>query len=432
MSAQPPLESPTADTRIWWVEESMFGEPPTDPSWNLFADSPWVQLGPGWGGDPAVEGFRGQGSADIADHFRGSEEHPFAFEYLMQRFPVDTNDNVVGPEAVPIVNSGSEYYPSHSLLYRREVTTGGNFNGGFREYAVGLGARVASVTFPGDASDSRPILLNTEYEASYGRTHVIHQPSGSVTPELVSTSDQDTGDVIIESEGAGTTDTVTLNGTTSVSANTSFSDIDVIWCDFEPVGDISVTDGGSPATDILEDPLAGTDGDGRGGYELGVPPLGSGSAPSAIGTDPREYHFLGTDQTWGGSAAAPSGGAAGGVESADLTVAVEMSPEPRAGSPYPAIVPINRTVTVELPTRGAYESYKTMQRKLDAYAADFEYQYPQDANNQGTPATITAKNAQITDSDDFQRDGSEGTVSVGKTLEAHGDPAVQINKPADP
>lgn len=425
MSAQPPLESATADSRFWWVEETTFGEPPTDPDWNRFADPPWVQIGPGWGGTPNVESFRGQGSADIADHFRGSEEHPFSFEYLMQRFPVDSSGNVQGPEAIPIQNSGSEYYPSHSLVYRREVTSGGNFSAGFREYAVGLGARVSSVTFPGDAAESRPIMLNTEYDASYGRTHLIHQPSGSYTPEVVSTSSEDTGDLIIESEDGANPQTITLNGTTPATGS-SIDGIDVIWADFEPVGDISVTDGSG--TDILEDPLQGTENDDRGGYELGVPPLESGSTPSAIGTDPREFHFLGTDQTWGGSAAAPSGGSAGGVESADLTVEVPMNYEARTGSPYPAVVPTERTVTVDLPTRGAYESYKTMQREMDGYAADFVYEYPT-AGSGGTPATITAKNAQITDSDDFDRDGSDAAVSVGKTLEAHGDPAVTINKP---
>lgn len=423
MSTPAPQESATANTRIEWVPESSFMTPPDNPSWNRFSD--YIQLGPGWGGDPGVEGFRAQGSPDIADHFRGQEEHPFGFEYLMQRFPVDSGGAIQGPEAVPIVNDGSEYYPSHSLVYRREVTSGGNFDAGFREYAVGLGARVSSVTFPGDASEARPILLQTEYDAAYGRTHLIHQPASATTLTVSSTSTEDTFDVVIEDEGAATTETVTLNGTSEVTTSASFDNIDAIWCEAEPVGDISVTDG---TTDILEDPLAGTEGDGRGGYELGVPPLGTGSHASAIGTDPRNFHFLGTDQLWGGSSAAPSAGNAGGVESADLTVEMDVSYEPRTGSPFPAVVVNNRTVTVDLPTRGQYESYQTMQRKLDGYAADFVYQYPGSGSG-GTPATITAKNAQTTDSDDFQRDATEGTVSMGKTLEAHGDPAVEINKP---
>jgi hypothetical protein len=344
----------------------------------------------------------------------------------MQRFPVDSSGNIQNPEGVPIVNDGSAYYPSHTLVYRREVTTGGNDDAGFREYVVGLGARVSSATFPGDAADSRPILLNTEYEASYGRTHLIHQPSSATTLDIVSTSTEDNFDVIVEDEDAGTTETVTLNGTTTQTTTSTFDNIDAIWCDAEPVGDISVTDGSG--TDILEDPLAGTDSDGRGGYELGVPPLGSGSHASAIGTDPRDFHFLGTNQTWGGSSAAPSAGNAGGVESADLTVEVDMEVEPRTGSPYPAVIPNTRTVTVDLPTRGAYETYVAKQRQMDGYAADFVYEYPGSGSG-GTPATITAKNAQTADADDFQRDAGEGSVTAGKTLEAHGDPAIEINKP---
>jgi hypothetical protein len=69
-----------------------------------------------------------------------------------------------------------------------------------------------------------------------------------------------------------------------------------------------------------------------------------------------------------------------------------------------------------------------MKRKLDGYSADFVYEFPGDGSG-GTPATITAKNAQVTDSDSYNRDPSEGTVSMGLTLEAHGSPAVTINKP---
>lgn len=424
MSVPAPLESSTVPVRAEWVAESAFGEPPDNPEWNRYSD--YLKLGPDWGGDPQTEGDRAQGSSDFYDHYRGQENHPLAFSYIMQRFPVDASGNVVGPEAIPILNDGASYYPSHTVVYRQEVTDGGNFGAGFRSYVVNLGARVGSVTFPGDASNNLPIELDVSYEASYGRTHLIHQPDSATTLDIVSTSDEDTFDVVIESEGAGTTDTVTLTGTTTVTTTESFGDIDAIWCESEPVGDISVTDGSG--TDILEDPFVGTDGDGRGGYERGVPPLGSGSHASAIGTDPRNYHFLGTDQMWGGSNPAISAGNAGGVETADLTVELDMSPEPRTGSPFPAVVPNTRTVTVELTNRGKFESYAVMKRKLDGYAADFVYEFPGDGSG-GTPATITAKNAQVTDSDNYQRDASEGTISMGLTLEAHGSPAITINKP---
>jgi hypothetical protein len=419
-----PLESATAPTRVEWVPETSFGEPPDNPSWNRFSD--YIKPGPDWGGDPNTEGDRAQGSPDFYDHYRGQETHPLSFTYPLQRFPVDASGNIQGPEAVPIVNDGSSYYPSHTVVYRQEVTTGGNFGAGFRSYVVALGARVDEVTFPGDASANLPIEIDLSYEASYGRTHLIHQPDSATTLTLSSTDAQDTFDVVIENEGAGTTETVTLNGTTDVTTTTSFSDIDAIWCEGEPVGDISVTDGSG--TDILEDPFVGTDGDGRGGYERGVPPLGTGSHASAIGTDPRNYHFLGTDQTWGGSNPAISAGNAGGVETADLTVSIDMGSEPRTGSPFPAIVPNTRTVTVELTNRGKFESYAVMKRKLDGYSADFVYEFPGDGSG-GTPATITAKNAQVTDSDSYNRDPSEGTVSMGLTLEAHGSPSVTINKP---
>ncbi|AFH22673.1 hypothetical protein OSG_eHP32_00095 [environmental Halophage eHP-32] len=409
------VENALGDVRAEWVEETTPGEAPTNPEWNRFSD--YVLAVPGWSGDASVEPLDDVvGSGDVLDHFRGPEEHSLNIEYLMQRFFIDASDNVIDPIGEPLSYDYGSEYTSHTVVTRRSATSGGNFGAGLRQYVVGVGCRPTSGTIPGDPSESRPITLEVGYEAEYVRSYVVHQPDSATTLDLESTSDNDTFDVIIESEDAGTTETVTLNGTTAVTTTSSFGDIDAIEPQAEPEGDITVTDGSG--TDILETPtgssdgLVGTNTDGVDGDEVGIPALGSGSHASDIGTDPAEYQFLGTSSSYGSGVVAPR------IHALDLSVEVGVSREPLQGTRRQAIDIGTRTVEIDADTAGEFDSHQQHRRHFEGVAENIAYEFVDGA--------ITAQNCTLTDVGDLEYSGDEANVINSNTFQAAGEPAVTL------
>lgn len=419
-TSQPaPSESALTGVRAEWVPSAFDANdnpiPPTDPAWNRFSD--YIQSYPGWSGDAGVEGQTPTGTGDVAAHFRGPEEHDLTLQYWMQRFFVDSGGSPNGPIGEIMAHTYGDTYPSHEVLIRNEVTGGGARGAGFREYVYGRGCRPSSGSAPGDPSASNPIMLEAGYACEKVRQYIIHQPATSVTPEVVSTSAEDTTQTVtIESEGASTTDTFSLNGTTQVTGDSasSFSDIDAIWIDGETVGDIDVVDGNGDS--LLEDPITGSDTDGVEG-DRGIPLLGSGSHASAIGTAPENYLFLGTSSTWDGGALAEST-TADRVHTLDLSVEVDTTREPRQETRRQAIDPGSRTVTVDADLAGPYESAKQNQNYFTSKAGDLVYTYPDGA--------VTVVSAQLTDTDDVDRAGGDANMLYGVTLTGQGDGSAAI------
>lgn len=414
---QAPTESALQDVRAEWVPSDFDsnGNPivPTDPEWNRFSD--YIESYPGWSGDAGVEGQTPAGTGDVADHFRGAEEHDLSIQYWMQRFFVDSSGDPNGPIGALITHDYGGVFPCHEVLFRREVDDGGAKGAGFRAYVYGRGCRPTSGSAPGDPSASNPILLEAGYACEKGRQVIIHQPADSVTPEVVSTSDNDTAQTVtIESEGASTSDTFALDGTTQVTGDTgeSFSDIDAIWADGSHEGDIDVVDGNGNS--LLEDPLAGTETDGVEA-DRGVPILGAGSHASAIGTDPENYLFLGTSSSWDGGALAESADA-DRVHALDFSIEADESREPRQGTRRQAIDGGPREATVEADLAGPHESANQNQNYFTGRAADLVYGYPD--------GDLTVVDAQLTDTDDVDRAGGDAANLYGVTLAGHGDPAV--------
>lgn len=410
------VENALGDVRAEWVKETTPGETPSDPEWNRFSD--YVLAVPGWSGDASVEPLDDVvGSGDVLDHFRGPEEHSLSVEYLMQRFFVDSSDNVIDPIGEPLSYDYGSEYTSHTVVTRRSASSGGNFDSGLRQYVVGVGCRPTSGTIPGDPSESQPIALEVGYEAEYVRSYVIHQPDSATTLDLVSTSNNDTFDVIIENEGAGTTETVTLNGTTTVTTTASFGDIDAIEPQAEPEGDITVTDGNG--TDILETPTGSSDGlvgsntDGVDGDEVGIPALGLGSHASDIGTDPAEYQFLGTTSTYGSS-----GDIAARIHTLDLSVEIDTSREPQQGTRRQRIDIGPRTVEIDADTAGEFDTHKQHRRHFEGVAEDITYGF--------VDGDVTAKSCSLTDVGDVDYSGDSANVITSNTFQAAGDPAVSL------
>lgn len=128
------------------------------------------------------------------------------------------------------------------------------------------------------------------YQFEKIRSYQIDQPSSSTLLAFESTDSSDTSlSIDVENEGAGTTETVSLDGsdaTTVVSSSSNFSDIDSISLQSESTGDIKVyVNSGSQTTPSKGDQLATIPGsDTYNGIEgdLGVPALGNGSHASAL------------------------------------------------------------------------------------------------------------------------------------------------------
>ena len=410
MSHAPP-ENALTDVRVEYVEETTVGSPPTDPAWETFSD--YYATVPSWSGDAGVEGENIVGSGDLADHFRGPEDHTLEFEYWLQEAIVDGSGNAQNPLAIPMVNDYQTGWPTHTLEVRREATSGGADGAGFREYIVAYGARPTASNLPGDPAEGNPVVGRVTYEAEMTRQYIIHQPSSSTTLDLVSTDSNDTMDVVIESEDGSTTDTVTLTGTTPVTSTESFSDIDAIWVQSEPKGDIQVSDGSG--TDLLERPIAGSATDGVEGHQ-GVPPLGTGSHASAIGNDPADYQFLGTSSSWGGGNIAEGDR----VHALDLTVEADVTKEPQQGTRRQAIDVGPRTAQAEVDAAGPYESAVQNARYYRTENGDLVYGFP--------TFNITLKNATLSDTDDVERAAGDANNLYGVTFEPHGDPAITVTQ----
>jgi len=407
-----PTESAVQNVRAEWISSDRSSgtpRPPTDGEWNRFGD--WIESYPGWSGDAGTEGQQPAGSADMTHHFRGAEEHDLSVQWWMQRFFVDSNGDANDPIGALINWDDQGAFPTHEVLFRREVSEGGKKGAGFREYVYGSGCKPTSGSAPGDPSASNPILLEAGYACEIVRQYIIHQPADSATPQVYSTSTADTTQTVtIESEGASTTDTFDLDGDTPVtgSSGSSFSDIDAVWVDGDHEGDIIVEDGNG--NQLLEDGdgngITGSDTDGVESFQ-GIPLLGAGSRSSAIGNDPEGYLFIGTSSTYGGGALADSS-PADRVHGLDLSIEVDVEREARQRTRRQAIDPQTRTVSVEADVAGPYESATQSARYYTGAEGDLVYVYPD--------GDVTVTNATPSDTDDWERSGGDGRIIYGVTF----------------
>jgi hypothetical protein len=404
---QAPVESGLQDIRTEFAEETTPGEFPTDPAWQSFAPELSEFT---YSTDGNKEGRETLGQVDPAAYDRAAESASATISYRQAKFPVASDGTVQDPIAYPIVSDPSEDYPSHTVVERREVVSGGAAGAGFREYAVLSGARPVGASFDGDPSSTEPIPQELTYEAERARTHIVHQPSGDATLTVSSTDATDTNDVIIESEGAATTETVTLPGADPNEATTtsSFSDIDAIEVKGEHAGDIQVSADG---TDLLETPLTGTNTDGVDSV-AGVPALGSGS--HATPTSEVGPQFLGTDATWTGA------GLADRVHALSLDVEFDTDRNAQQGSRTETIDVGTRSISVDADVAGPYETATRIKEHHRDKAGDLVWTF-------ADGETITVKNAVLTDAPDYTRSAGDTNYIPSVTFEASGDPAIDIN-----
>jgi hypothetical protein len=408
-----PVESGLQDTRTEWVEETTPGEFPSDPEWNIFAPE-ITEFS--YSTDGNKEGNPALGQVDPFSYERAAESASATVSYRQAQFPVDSSGTVQDPIAYPITADDGADYPSHTVLQRREVPSGGRLGAGFREYAVLVGARPVASTFDGDPSATEPIPQELEYKAERGRSYVVHQPASEQPLVVESTDASDTNEVIIESEDAVASETVTLPGTSPNQVTTSgFPDVDAIEVVGDHAGDIQVgtdTGTGSIDTELLEKPITGSNTDGVDSLP-GLPALGSGSHGATVPSD--GPLFLGTEATWTGD------DLAGRVHALELSVERDSDRNARQGTRKQTIDVGARTVTIDADLAGPFESAERIAEHHRDKTGSFVYTF--DSGEQ-----IAVNNTEIVDAPDFTRSAGETNFVPSVTLEGSGDPAVTIVK----
>jgi hypothetical protein len=397
------VESSLQDYRIETVKETTEAEPPSDPDFQTLTDYlDEFTFSPG----ADREGIEVVGSGDIRDMFRGPEEPEVSTDYYKQQGFFGSGDTPQYPAGEPLDYEDGCDLPSYTVLGRQESDCGGTFDSGYREYVVLYGAKPVEVVNPGDPSESAPIIEELSWEVRKGRTYVIHQPDSGTTLDIENTG-SDSVDVTVESEGGGTTETITVSGNSTSTTLDTYSDIDVIYAESEHEGDILVTDGSG--TNVLDEttPLAGSNTDGVES-DRGIPPLGSGSRGSAIGTDPSDYQFIGVDPiTWQGSALSDR------IHALDLTVGIDTAREPLQGTRGSTIDPGTRTVELEADTAGPFETATRIAQQFHNESGNFVYSYPDN--------DVTVYNAQIMDAPDYTRSAGDANYIPSTTWQGHSD-----------
>lgn len=416
-SARDTPESGELPGRYEWVEEPAPGEAPTDPAWNLFSD-----IMRSFEAEAGASKSRqdGLGTPDAVDHNRGTEEPSLTAGYDLQRFPVDAAGDPIDPSGYGLIRDQYNQLPGTLMVVGRREHPGGNDGAGVREYTVARGAAVSSVSPTLDPSEENPILMELEHQTQKVRSYLIHQPSASTLLVVKSSSANDTTQsVTIENEGAGTAETVVLNGTSLVSTSATFGDIDAVSLDAETEGDVTVAINTGTETSpaegttlmTIEGGLTYSDDDQPVDGDLGVPALGTGSHAAALGT--KFEHFVGDRfERPAGSAVRPR------VNSAGWTVENGIETSSMSHTRAPAVDEGNRAVSVEADVAGPFVSHRSMMEALQNDQADLEHEL--------SGGVITFKNTTPTDSATRTVENEQSAASMSETFEASGDPAIVL------
>jgi hypothetical protein len=395
--------------RYEWAPEPARGEVPTDPDFQYFSDvirSFEADAGASLSRQDALA------TADAVDHNRGMEEPSLSVGYDLQRFPVDGNGDPVDPSGYGLLRDEYNRLPGTLLAVARREYPGGNDDAGVREYKVVRGAAVDSVSPTLDPSQENPILMELDCQPTRVRSYLIHQPSAATALTISSSSDNDTMTITIENEDAGKSAQVALNGTTEVTTGTTeFGDIDAVWLDAPPEGNVTITDGSGTTLLELTGGLKYSDDDQPVDGDQGVPVLGAGSRASEIGSS--FEHFVGDRfERPAGSAVRPRVNSAGWIVANNIgTTALH---ETRA----PAVDEGNRNVSIEADVGGQFVSHNSMMESLQ------KTQHPLEHELSG--GVVRFSNTVPTDSATETREADQGAASLSETLTASGDPAIEL------
>lgn len=399
-----PFEGGIRPHRIEYVRESTEGTTPSNPSWLKFSDT--VTAWPDWEPDANTTEQRGHGDPDAQGYFNGAETHELTVSYDLGQWLVDSSDNAQDAAAdAMLLDTDNSINNTHSIVMRQDFSTGGVDSAGRRIYHVYKGAHPASVTLPFETEDGSPVSVELSYQAEKGRTYVIDQPADGTTITVSSSDSGDTSQsVTIENEGATTTETLTLNGTTAVTGTTSFSDIDSVELSAETAGDITIEDDSNNTLMTIYGQNTYEQGEG----DLGVPNLGTGSHSSA---NINSWVSFVDDSmlTFGGSDIAAE------FISGELNVDLNLEDNSRSGSLTRNIHVTGRTVEWSATVAGEQESIDQVIRHLHGTQNDIVWT---DSANSGN--TVTGTNARYMSPGSSSFEPQQGKHERDVTLESEG------------
>jgi hypothetical protein len=299
-----PTEGGYQNHRIHFGREApdAIGQPPKDYDWQLFSSifrSAWE-----WEPDASIEGRRSLGSRMPQDFDGGPEEHEATFTYDMQKWFVeeDSNGDLVpySAEFDCLFQTQTGQQPAtHTVIDRETHAQGGTDGAGFYKYSVGFGGRPNEIETEAEAESAMPYPMGLTYLFEKVRQFVIHQPSSETGLVAVSDAQADSGSeapsVTVEDEGATTTESVPLDGTSPVAIPGPFGSVDAVWLDDYAIGDVTIAiNAGSESTPQAGTPLTKITGKATRSQnyiadivngDRGVPLLGGGSfeQPADIG-----------------------------------------------------------------------------------------------------------------------------------------------------
>lgn len=401
-------EGALRNQRIEFVRESTIGTVPTDPSYNLYSDN---VTNISWSPSAGLEQRRGIGSADITTFHNGPEEHEVTVTYDMQDFLVDGSGTPVDAAGDGVVRDGdNDLQNTHHFLFRETnsaIPSGETVEGAnsldTRLYLVGKGARVDSVTMTGDPGSDQAVVVELTYMAEKVREYQIDQPGASNTIAVESTDTNDTSQTLtVEDQGASTSETLTLNGTTTVTGSSNFDNVDALELDAETAGDVKVWEYDSSGSSKVNQIATIKGSTSYGGVEgdLGVPALGSGSHASAIGSS---YEIILDDSI-------DHGGNAYGYELNSVEFSVENNVDTREqiGSIGMALSAGNREGTVTATVVGPTESVKNADDHLTNTSANVKWTLD--------GGFVELTNARLTDFGGIDKSSGESAMSLDNTF----------------
>lgn len=360
-TAQESVESGLRMDRVWFARESQAGQVPVDPNWNLYSDRV-IEFSASL--NPALERLEGLGTPDAAGYGRALEENEVSVVYPLQQPLVDASGEPVDASYDAFARNQARQIPNtHTIVARDDTPSPGPDDpadaSGQRRYIVVKGGKCDASMEP-DTTEAEPIPVELTYLARKVRSYLIYQPASSTDLVVSSSSANDTTqDITIESEGAAASETVTLNGTNLVHVATTFDNIDAVWLSSDTEGDVTVAINDGDATTPVEG-SALMEINGGNSYAVGnnvaegdqgVPALGAGSAPSAIGTAYEDLEGQALDFGWDADVPEPA------LNNITLEVDNGLEPRPRGQGSMPAVEEANRSITIETDVIGERASH---------------------------------------------------------------------------
>lgn len=398
-------DSANAPLRLEWVEETTEGTTPSDPGWSGVSfniESPWS-----WEPDANTTALRGSGSVKPRGFYNGAETHEASFDYSLAHWFLDTSGNAQDPAYHAMdVNADNRIKATHTVVSRRDYSTGGADNAGRRFYVVGKGGHPSSVTIPFETEEGTPILASLSYQFSKIRSYEISQP-GSSQVLAVENNGTTSVDVTIEDEGAATSNTVTVAGGATELTLDPFGDIDAIELSTDVDGTVRVgtddgsTTGGQIATELAV--IKGTDSYPANEGDLGIPALGAGSRATTIDAT-SEVIFMGDKLDYSGTPIADE------IESGELTIDLGLDDNTQTGTAERNIHATEWSAELTASVAGESVVEGQMTRYLTEQMDDVVW-------TTTSGETLTLVNGRLTSPGEYAPDTGEAKVMLDATFE---------------